>query len=144
MILLSPPWWQSFPWSAVGAVGVVIGFIIGALKLATAWGKAAQRDVEHERRLLMLEGKTEGVPDEVQGEVSKRYASVESEACLLRRHLTRVDRAQKQMRRELDHMRWRCENEHGPFSQVTSVTEDSDELLLTPPRAAEASHEPKG
>jgi hypothetical protein len=128
------PWWSTFPWGAVGAVVALVGLVIGALKLAVLWGKAAQRDAEHERRIQQLEGKADGVPEAVDDGVSKRYAAVESEASALRRHLARAIAELRKHDQDIAHLTWRCEANHGPLSKVQSVREDSDELLLEPPK----------
>ena len=61
MILLSlGSWWSTFPWQSVGGVGVVVGFIIGALKVAAMIGAQKQVGVDHDRRILALEGKADG------------------------------------------------------------------------------------
>jgi hypothetical protein len=136
ILLASVPWWSTFPWGSVGAVGVVMGFVIGALKLAVMFGAERQRGVDHERRLLTLEGKADGVPDEVDHEVSQRYHSVESAAEQLRKNLTQLFRAVRQLQRSLDFIRWRCESINGPPSQVMQSDDVSDELTLEPPTAA--------
>jgi hypothetical protein len=139
-------WWSTFPWSSVGAVVALIGLAIAALRLAVLWGAAKQHVEDHERRLNTLESKLDGVPDEVDHEVSARYVAVQSESTMLRQNLTQMYRKTMYLQRVVDYIKFRCERFHGPPSKVVAIDDvnGDDDLILEPPRAAGDDHESKG
>jgi hypothetical protein len=123
----------SIPWQAVGATVACMGLVIGALKFAAMWGSAQQHAAEIDRRVLVLEGDSDGVPAEVEGEVSKKTASIESTNSMLRRHLADLITKHRQMAAEFEYFRRRCSDINGPPSQVISFDVIDEPLELLDP-----------
>lgn len=123
--------WSTFPWQSVGGVGVIVGFIIGALKLAVMFGAQRQLGTDHDRRILALEGKADGVPDEVTHEVTNRNKFIEGSVRALAAKLRQLYKAARQLKRQLDQLRQRCRDEHGPLPELQQ--DEVDNVLATPP-----------
>lgn len=134
--------WATFPWSSVGAVVALVTLCLGLLRLAVLWGSLKQHVQTHDMDLAAMRGQTDGVPEEVGLEVSKRYAAVESEASMLRTNLTSLYRRMARMERKQVYRDSRCDTIHGESSQVHDfdAPSDTDETLtLEPPRAKKDS-----
>jgi hypothetical protein len=124
-------WWSTFPWQSVGGVGVVVGFIIGALKVAAMIGAQKQVGVDHDRRILALEGKADGVPEEVTHEVTNRNKFLEGSVRGLTHKLSQLYKAARQLKLLFDQLHKRCQDEHGEFEKL--APDEIDNVLATPP-----------
>jgi len=137
MILTSGiSWWQSFPWQAVGAAVGLITLALGALKLASLWGAIKEQVAGHDREITALRGRADGVPGEVNHEVTNKNKFLEGAVKGLARKLGQLYRAARQLKRQLDQMRFRCQGEHGPLPELQQDLIDN--VLATPPDADES------
>src|SRR5512146_842938 len=121
----------TFPWAMVGACVAVIGLLIGALKLAVAWGKAQKATEEQDRRLKVLEDASHDVPEEVKDKVKAHLEAAESGGRAMRKTLARVVLALRKLERRLTARESFCTAMHGEAVQPLGE-EISDRIELPP------------
>lgn len=132
MTTLAPiAWWQSFPWQAVGAAVGLITLALGALKLATLWGAIKEQVAGHDREISALRGKADGVPGEVNHEVTNKNKFLEGAVKGLARKLGQLYRAARQLKFQFDQLSRRCQDEHGPLPELQQ--DQIDDVLAAPP-----------
>lgn len=122
--------WQTFPWGMLGAIAAIIGLVVGLCKLAALFGRAGQRLDDLEADSHAAADTVETLVDE---KVEARWTSAESQAAQTRQNLRRCMANVRLLARQVGPVVGRCQDQHGPFSQVTPIEEIDEPLRLDPP-----------